>query len=229
MTDSANYNAIAWGLPGVVKFFDTRRATTDEVYSSEWLFLKDRLIDGVSVLDVGCAQGGFATVLSEHLTDFSYTGLDINSEMITRARQRHPIHTFHHIKEGAFGLAPEEKFDLVLVLGILHLHENWRTTLARAWVHTEHSLIFDLRETDKQSVEDKTQSYFRMDFNTIDQQHTATTLPYNIINSSEALSIVRKVCPDAEKLQRYGYQHPPSSSAMTPLSDILASVYCVER
>ena len=88
MTDGGNDNAAAWGLPGVLDFFSRHRTTSEDVYPSEWLFLKDRLRDGMSVLDVGCAQGGFASVLDEHLGDFSYTGLDINSEMIALARER---------------------------------------------------------------------------------------------------------------------------------------------
>ena len=229
MTNRVDDNAAAWGLPGVLEFFDNHRATTEEVYLSEWLFMKEMLVEGVSVLDVGCAQGGFATVLSEHLKDFSYTGLDINSEMIARARRRNPAHTFHHVEEGIFGLDSDDKFDLVLVLGILHLHENWRTTLAQAWAHTNGTLIFDLRETEKLSVEDKTQSYLKMDFHTADQQHAVTNLPYNLINSGDALSIVREICHDADKLQRYGYLHPPSSSAIIPVSDVLVSAYSVER
>jgi SAM-dependent methyltransferase len=229
MTGSNRNNADAWGLPGVLDFFTRRRATTDEVYASEWLFLKDRLTEGVSVLDVGCAQGGFASILGEHLDTFAYTGVDINAEMIARARDRHPGHTFHHVEEGTFELPATAKFDLVLVLGILHLHESWRETLTRAWAHTCGTLIFDIREKAGPTLEDKSRSYFKMDFNSDDASHAETTLPYIIVNSGEALACTLECCPDASHVQRYGYQHPTSDSAVTSVENVMASVYCIER
>ena len=141
-------NAAAWSLPRVVDFFATHRTGTADVYASERFFIEPRLKPGIRVLDVGCAQGGFASVLAEHLTDFEYTGVDISADMIAAARARHPKHAFHQVDEGTLGPARDRQFDLVLVLGILHLHEKWRDTLAAAWGATAGSLIFDLRETD---------------------------------------------------------------------------------
>jgi len=223
-------NATAWGLPGVLDFFDTARASTGQVYASEWFFLKDRLHEGLSVLDVGCAQGGFATVLGEHLRDFRYTGLDINPDMIDRARKRHPAHTFHAIAEGRpWTVLQDRHFDLVLVLGILHLHEGWRDTLAQAWKHTAGTLIFDLREHGDATIEDKARSSFRMDFGGGDDRHCETRLPYIIVNSAEALTTVRRLSPGCRKLSHFGYLHPVSESASTPVPEVMANVWCAER
>ena len=229
MSNGSNGNAAAWGLPGVLEFFSRHRTTSDDVYPSEWLFLKDRLREGMSVLDVGCAQGGFASVLSEHLDDFSYTGLDINAEMIALARERHPVHTFHNIPEGRFELPEDAKFDLVLVLGILHLHESWRDTLTQAWAHTNGALIFDLRESSAPTMEDKSQSYFKMDFGGGGASHAETILPYIIVNAGDALAETDACCPGARRVQRYGYIHPVSASAVTPIERVMACAYCIER
>jgi SAM-dependent methyltransferase len=96
-------NAAAWGIPNVLDFFRTARSSCQQVYRSEWFFLRPALIEGLSVLDVGCAQGGFVSVLSEHLQDFTYTGLDINGEMIAKARERHPDSRFIEIAEEPTG------------------------------------------------------------------------------------------------------------------------------
>ena len=140
-------NASAWGLPNVLRFFDQARTTSADVYPSEMHFLENCLQEGISVLDVGCAQGGFATVLSEHLADFSYTGVDISETMIDVAAEKHPTHQFYCCPEGDLSVLSNRQFDLVLVLGILHLHEAWRQTLAAAWAHTKNAIIFDLRLT----------------------------------------------------------------------------------
>lgn len=223
-------NAEAWGLPGVLHFFDTARSTTGQVYASEWFFLKDRLAEGMSVLDVGCAQGGFAGMLAENLTSFHYTGIDISADMIERAQTRHPSHTFHHVAEGQdWAALGGEIFDLVLVLGILHLHEGWRETIARAWTHTKTCLVLDLREHDGATLEDKALSSFRMDFGGGDEIHAETRLPYVIVNSGEALATVRQLTPDARRLSHFGYLHPVSDSASSPVSKVMANVWCIER
>lgn len=226
---SAPANAEAWGLPRVLDFFEERRAATAEVYPSEWHFLEGRLREGVSVLDIGCAQGGFASIIGEHVGEFSYTGLDINAEMVRRARQRHPRHTFHHIPEGDYSVLGEARFDLVLVLGILHLHESWRDTIAAAWKHAGECLILDLRETDGPSIEDKSVSYMKMDFHGGGADHARATLPYNILNGADALDIVTTLCAGAETIRRFGYSHAVSHAARTPLAEVVTNTYQIVR
>ncbi len=221
--------AEAWGLPRVLDFFAEHRATTAEVYPSEWFFLKDLLAEGIRVLDIGCAQGGFAGVLGEHLKDFSYTGIDISPAMIEAAKAKHPAHRFLCQPEGGVSALGGETFDLVLILGILHLHERWRDTLAQGWSHTKGALLFDLRETDGPSLEDKAVSSFAMDFNGGGAEHEAARLPYIVLNASDALSEARRLTPGASKLARYGYLHPPSGAARTPLDLVMTNVYCVRR
>ena len=227
MTDS--HNANAWGLPKVLDYFQTARSKTEMVYPSEWFFLKDLMVEGMSVLDIGCAQGGFASVLGEHLSSFDYTGVDINPQMIEHASEKHPEHTFHCIEETNFSVLGDARFDLVMVLGILHLHEAWRDTLSGAWARTSGHLLFDLRETPNPTIEDIEISCFRMDFHGGDEGHHETRLPYNIINSAEALQTVIDTCPEAGRTSHYGYLHPISHVAEGPYGQVMANSYCIER
>lgn len=222
-------NADAWGLPGVLNYFETERTTTNHVYASEWFFLKDKITEGMSVLDIGCAQGGFAAVLAEHLDDFSYTGLDINPDMIAGARTKHPAAKFHVMDEGDFSVLQSQTFDLVLVLGILHLHESWRDTLTAAWQHAAGALIFDLREIGGPTIEDKERSFFRMNFGGGGGAHDEMTLPYNLINSGEALETVSSLGAEAQKISHYGYIHGVSGSAHCPVENVLFNTWCLER
>jgi SAM-dependent methyltransferase len=222
-------NADAWSMPGVLGFFDTERRTTAQVYASEWFFLKDRLREGVGVLDVGCAQGGFASVLEENLTSFGYTGIDISAAMIERARTRHPRQRFEAVSEADWSPLGAETFELVLVLGILHLHESWRDTIARAWTHTAGSLILDLREHDGPTIEDKAVSSLRMDFGGNSAAYAETQVPYVLVNSAEALATVRRLTPGARRISHFGYLHPVSGSASCPVAEAMANVWCIER
>jgi SAM-dependent methyltransferase len=223
------YNASAWGHTSILNFFDRMRLTTSHIYPSEWFFLKDKLVENISVLDIGCAKGGMANVLAEHLKHFQYTGVDINAQMIATARERFPQHSFHQILEEDYSLLMDEKFDLVLCLGILHLHECWRSTIRLAWQHTKKSLILDLRETHLASIENKSEAYFKMDFDNTDNPDSDYILPYNIINTSEALAVINEICPDATRIAHYGYTQKLSKLTVSPIAAVMANVYCIER
>jgi 2-polyprenyl-3-methyl-5-hydroxy-6-metoxy-1,4-benzoquinol methylase len=221
-------NSAAWNQPNVVSFFDNNRLNIEDVYPSEWFFLKDHLKENMTVLDIGCAQGGFAGIIEEKLNDFTYTGVDISKNMISKAKLKHPNHTFHHIGENDYSALPSKRFDMTLVLGILHLHESWRNTIKIAWEFTSSTLIIDLRETSEQTIEDKTKSYFTMDINGNNSDYSEV-LPYNVINSGEALASVVAICSDATKISHFGYSQQPSSNSVSPVNRIFANVYCVER
>lgn len=222
-------NSAAWSQTKVVDFFDEHRTKTEDVYPSEWFFLKDRLKENMSVLDIGCAQGGFAGIIGDQLINFSYTGLDISEEMIKRAKIRQPTQTFHHIHENDFSvLSGGGGFDMTLVLGILHLHETWRETIAVAWEYTSSTLLLDLRETFEKTIEDKSKSYFGMDINGVNADYS-DVLPYNIINAGEALAEIYTNCHGASKISHFGYMQKPSNTTVTPIKDIFANVYCVEK
>lgn len=226
---AAESNAAAWGLPKVLDFFSERRRGLAELYPSERFFLDGCLNEGVRVLDIGCAQGGLAAALAERLGRFQYTGVDVNADMVERARARYPGHRFLHVREGDYSVLGAETFDLVVVFGILHLHETWRDTLAAAWCHTGGTLLFDLRETEGPTVEDKARSYFRMDFNGGDAIHADARLPYILVNAGDALGTVRRICAGARGLARYGYLHPVSDAAIGPVAEAMASVFRVDR
>jgi SAM-dependent methyltransferase len=226
---SSHYNAMSWGHESILNFFEKERLTTSQIYPSEWFFLKQKMANNMSFLDIGCAKGGMANVLAENLQAFNYVGVDINPEMITSAQRRYPQHTFHQIEENDYSKLENESFDLVLCLGILHLHENWRNTIAEAWRHTKHYLILDLRETHKTSIENKNESYFIMDFDNPAQPSTDVTLPYNIINNTEVLQTLYDICPDATRIAHYGYTQKLSALTVSPLKSVMTTVYCIEK
>lgn len=218
--------SVVWSEAGVAEFYEEHRLKTSDVYPSEWFFLEKILREGMSILDVGCAIGGFASIFSEHLESFTYAGLDISAEMILRAKERHPQHEFHVIAEGDLSVVEGRKFDLVLCLGILHLSVGWRQLIAEAWKRVGKFMLLDLRETHGATIENESQSYFKMDIYT--NREGSPTLPYNLINSAEAWKAIMDSCPGLKILRHYGYLSPVSQSAVTPVSHVLMNTYCIE-
>lgn len=221
--------AAFWNQPGVANYYESHRLSTRDVYTSEWQYLKELLCEGISVLDIGCALGGFATVIAEHLRDFKYTGLDISSEMIQRAKQKHPVHRFYLMEEADLSVLKGETFDLVLCLGILHLSRKWRELISAAWKHTGGTLLLDLRETYLQTCEDERISYFTMEAYSEEVAASDLRLPYNIINATEALETLVSCCPGFKAFRHFGYFHPVSESAVSPIPRVIMNTYCIEK
>lgn len=224
-----DYNGSAWSHKSVLRYYDNNRRNTNDVYPSEWFFLKDKLHENMSVLDIGCAKGFMANVLEENIKNFSYYGVDISQSMIDYSKAKHPQHRFAKVSESDYSLLNNEQFDLVLCIGVLSIHETWRNTLSVAWSHTKKSLIIDLRETHYPSIEDKNISYFKMDFDNLNPEANVHTVPYNIINVSEAQRAIIDTCGSSAKVSHYGYLHPISSLAISPIKKVMANVYCIER
>lgn len=212
-----------WDQPQVVQYFDRDRSTYDHLYPSERFFLDQVLKPGISILDVGCAQGGFYSALADRLGEsFAYHGIDISPEMIKKARSRFPKALFESVAPGTFGSAQEKKYDLVLCLGILHLHLSWRETLSLSWNSAREYLLFDLRESARPTLEDPQISSFAMGA-------SGLNLPYIVLNTSDALREVEERCYGAKSLNQYGYLGAPSRYAKTPESKVLMKTYLATR
>lgn len=72
---------------------------------------------GDSVLDVGC---GPAYYLDQLPSDAVYQGFDTHEPYLAFARQRWPHATFHHGVFNEDSLPESTRFDVVLLLGLLH-------------------------------------------------------------------------------------------------------------
>ena len=90
------------------------------------------------------------------------------------------------------------------------------------------TFILDLREVTEPSIEDKSISYFQMNFNG-GNQTIVETLPYNLINTNDALAAIQSICKDAKRISFYGHSQKVSEAAVCPTDNVFAKVYCVER
>lgn len=227
MADQLRPLAATWNEAGWVSFYENKRDTTSQVYPSEWFFLESLLVEGMSVLDVGCAVGGFASILAQHLRQFTYTGVDISAEMIERARKKHRSHQFHVVDEADLAVLADNTYDVVIALGVLHVTRKWRELVGLAWARTKQSLLIDLRESVAETIEDEKLSYFRVGH--LLETGSTARLPYNIINTSDALAAVIERCRGAANLQHYGYLAPPSASAVTPVPNLVMNTYRIDK
>lgn len=131
--------------PEFVDFFVHHRNAPEDLYRSEMHFLPGLARNARSVLDVGCAAGGFTQIWRAFNPTLAYTGVDISDAAIEAARELHPGDTFI-VGDATTALPlPDGAADVVAALGWLHWEPRYRTALAELWRLAERSLFFDVR------------------------------------------------------------------------------------
>lgn len=81
------------------------------------ILLKIGDINNCSILDVGCGFGDLYNFFKKKDLNFSYTGIDVNPEMIKIAKERHLNVDFQIIDFSSY--VPKEKFDYIFCSGAL--------------------------------------------------------------------------------------------------------------
>ena len=82
-------------------------------------------LDKNSILDVGCGLGAYFDFLIEKYPDLTYTGIDINFNMIKNAQKRHPGIEFINLDIASdISVLNNRKFDYVFISGALNLCED---------------------------------------------------------------------------------------------------------
>jgi cyclopropane fatty-acyl-phospholipid synthase-like methyltransferase len=71
---------------------------------------------GARILEIGCGPG----TIAGYLPGTEYVGFDVSSKCIERARKRFPEAQFLCERVSQFSLAKQQRFDVVLALGIVH-------------------------------------------------------------------------------------------------------------
>lgn len=217
----------SWSKPNAVKYYSSFRNSIEEVYDSEKYFLTQVLKPDYSVLDIGCAAGGFYNVFKHLEPTISYTGVDISHEMIKKARALHPDLPFH-VSRGNELPFNDQSFDVVFCSGALHMTFDWREVLKEGWRVTKKYFIFDARLTEKsQTVEDMQKSYEKIAF--YDEWDGTSIVPYIIINVKEFLHTLESLDPKPALQQVYGYNHTVSEMTVSPEKQVCMTMCCLGK
>ena len=197
-----------WGQAKSLEYFRDERQTPEDLYPSERVFLPNAVKKANTILDVGCACGGFAAIMRRFDKNFKYTGVDIIPEMLAHARKFQNGARFAAAAGQQLPFAAQA-FDLVHCSGVLHLNSHYREFIADMWRVTRHQLLFDLRLTRGPSKEGK----FRVDF---DRSGDGGLLPYIVINIKEMRDLVDTLKGAPDHVSLYGYTHSASPNATLP-------------
>jgi SAM-dependent methyltransferase len=206
-----------WATSESLEFYRAKRANVADLYDSEREFLPPLLPQVASVLDVGCATGGFSRIMRAFNPRLRYIGVDVIPEFIRQAQRDYPESEFH-VTDG-IGFPPEVPpiVDLVHSSGVLHVNTHHAKMLAEMWARAGRYLLCDFRLTSGPSV----QGTIRLP--------GGSELPYFVLNAAEQLSILKSLDPAPTRITIRGYVHPPSSRATLPVTAVTMAFFLLEK
>lgn len=72
----------------------------------------------IDILEIGCGAGFSAQYLKGRYK--SYTGIDYSEELINVAKKNHSSENIEFVTADLFDYAPNKKFDVIILIGVLH-------------------------------------------------------------------------------------------------------------
>jgi SAM-dependent methyltransferase len=210
----------SWSDPTTEAFYRSHRNSPDDLYPSERAFLPDVLPRVRSMLDVGCAAGGFSRIARAFNPDVRYVGADITPALVEAARRDHPDAELCVSDGVSFPYAPNS-FDLVHCSGVLHLNSRYRDMIRAMWRIARAFLIFDVRLT----AGEPTVGSMPNDLG----DRSAAALPYYVLNTSDFVGELRTLDPAPAAIRARGYPHAPASSARLAVDRVTMAVFLLEK
>ncbi|MEK9643921.1 MAG: class I SAM-dependent methyltransferase [Alphaproteobacteria bacterium] len=221
----------AWAVTDSLDFFASHRQSVDDLYPSERVFLPDVATGVDTVLDVGCACGGFVPILHSFNPRLAYFGVDVIPAMIAEARRRHPRGRYTVAAGHALPFR-SQGVDLVHCSGVVHLNSDFKTMIAEMWRVAGEYLLFDMRLTEGASVAGE----FTVSFeDACDETGDGTgcghrLLPYHVVNFEEARQLINALAEPPVEVDMFAYHHAPSpQSSFDPDTRILMAFLLLRR
>ena len=87
-----------WGQKKILNYLSKSRNKYDHLYLGERILLNNFFKKKSNVLDIGCSQGGFVSILRSINKDFKYLGFDFNQKVLSIAKKKNPLGKFKKIK-----------------------------------------------------------------------------------------------------------------------------------
>lgn len=209
--------------PDLVAFYAQHRNRPEDLYPSERRFLPWLAKQSASVLDTGCAAGGFSNVWRHFQPAINYVGVDVSAALVEVARQVHPDLEFHQ-GNCADGLPfPDQYATTVSALGWLHWEPRYRQALWELWRLTDRFLFFDVRlvAEPEQTVNGKQQVAFQGEWD------GETTTPYVTVDWQSFADLLWELRPAL--IAGQGYWGKPADTVIGIDNPVCFSAFVLEK
>ena len=209
--------------PDLVEYYTAHRSDPEELYPSERRFLPWLAAEATSVLDVGCAAGGFAEIWRHWNPSLAYTGVDVSHSLVDAGRRLHPDCAFEVADCGEGLPFPDGRFDVVQALGWLHWEPRYEEAIAEMWRVTSNRLFFDVRLRSEASRDLRGEQRIALTH----EWDGHTTVPYLCLAWERFAATLLELAPGAVLAE--GYAGKPSDTVTGVQGDICFATVVLER
>jgi SAM-dependent methyltransferase len=209
--------------PDLITFYTQHRNRPEDLYPSERRFLPWLAKQSSSVLDVGCAAGGFRNIWRHYQPAIKYTGVDVSASLIDAARRLYPDSTFQQ-GNCAAGLSLSNRYATVVqALGWLHWEPEYQRALAELWRLTDRYLFFDVRLVADRRQETSGSQQMALS----GSWDGTTTTPYICVAWPRFAALMMELGPAA--ILGYGYWGKPAKSVMGIDHNVCFATFVLEK
>lgn len=131
--------------PELVRYYREHRLSPEDLYPSERRFLPWLACQASSILDTGCATGGFFRIWRFYQPHIVYMGVDASSTLIDTARRLYPDVTFLRANVSQGTEFPDRFATVVQALNWLHWDLNYAKAITELWRLADRYLFLDVR------------------------------------------------------------------------------------
>lgn len=205
-----NLNYKAWSNKNCVDYYASKRHVIDDIYDSEKFFILPIITNLDTVLDIGCAAGGFSKILKSLNPNIHYIGLDTSKEMINKAKILHPDEKFI-LGNGDTIDFPDNTFDLVLCTSVMHHVPHYKKLISEIYRVSRKFVILDLPRITTEDVRFNSQTdkmNLKNRFPGLNENFPKeeTIVPYVFVNINEIYSFLfNDLQPKPAALASTGY------------------------
>lgn len=211
----------------LVNTYSTLRTKWDEFYKSELDALESikPIKSNLTHLDVGCGCGGLSNLFSTTYGVKS-TGIDINNQVIEKAKKIFPNNTFY---EGDI-LSPKfiklhRKFDIVTSFSCVDWNIESDLMFKKCWsfVKEDGWFIVTLKLTDMISVKDIKKSFQYLNHITKDEK-----AQYTIYSFDEIYKKISNL--NVSEINHFGYWLPiKKNNTVAPYDELCFSAFAIKK
>jgi SAM-dependent methyltransferase len=118
-----------WGQKNVIDYYSKNRNKVSDLYKSEkYLLSKIKKTKKISILDFGCATGGFLSIFKKLFYNVTYTGIDSDRAMLRIAKKKNVHKNYQFIFSNSIN-KKIKKHDLVFSTGVIHHIKNYKNII----------------------------------------------------------------------------------------------------
>ena len=212
-----------WSNPSVIDYYYQNRHDVSDLYPSEKVFLPRVLFPGATVLDVGCASGGFFNIMRSFEPDLEYTGIDLSEKAIALARERYPEATFV-LTEGFKLPFDDNTFDIVHCTSVFNNEPKYQEMLKEMYRVSNRFVVVDIRLL--KNIGEVQETVYNIQFNSNDVE---AKVPYVVNDADEVANFILQLEPKPKALRGTGYFHQVAKEAEPTGSEPCMTILLLQK